>query len=115
MFGDNEIGGRFMLISVISTNYQCVHSLTEHLDSVFSALEGIDFEYIVVDNNSTDRSINILRTWEKKHDNFTVIQTSCTRGKGRQLASQRAKGKYQPFLDRKSSFLIEEIAVSILK
>ena len=72
--------------SICTTNYNCAHALQQHLDSVYALFDENEFEYIVVDNKSKDRSIEILRDNQKKHSNMTVLSEKCTMGKGRQIA-----------------------------
>lgn len=51
-----------MKLSVIIVNYNVKYFLYQCLDSVFRASKGIDTEVYVVDNNSTDGSIEYLRS-----------------------------------------------------
>ncbi|TMI53121.1 glycosyltransferase [Candidatus Bathyarchaeota archaeon] len=64
-------------LSVCTTNYNCAHALDSHLSSVYDALSGLDFEYVVVDNFSKDDSLRILKSWAAKKSNMTVRPT-CT-------------------------------------
>ena len=50
-----------MKLSVIIVNYNVRQYLTACLDSVAIALEGIESEVFVVDNNSTDDSVEVIR------------------------------------------------------
>lgn len=50
-----------MSLSVIIVNYNVKHFLEQSLRSVFAAAEGIDIEVWVVDNNSTDGSVQMVR------------------------------------------------------
>jgi len=49
-----------MKLSIIIVNYNVKHYLEQCLDSVINALKGIDSEILVVDNNSTDGSQQML-------------------------------------------------------
>lgn len=51
-----------MKLSVIIVNYKVKHHLGQCLDSVFRALDGIDGDVFVVDNNSQDGSVEYLRS-----------------------------------------------------
>jgi len=86
-------------LSVCTTNYNCAHALDSHLSSVYDALSGLDFEYVVVDNFSKDDSLRILKSWAAKKSNMTVLARRCTMGSGRQIASERARGSYFVVLD----------------
>lgn len=48
-------------LSVIIVNYNVCHFLEQALGSVFKAMAGIDGEIIVVDNNSVDKSVEMIR------------------------------------------------------
>ena len=50
-----------MKLSVIIVNYNVKYFLEQCLHSVYAAAEGIDTEVWVVDNNSTDGSVQMLR------------------------------------------------------
>ncbi len=88
-----------MRISVCATNYNCAHVLLSHLESVYDGLRGLDFEYLVVDNRSRDRSLEILRHWARDHRNMTVLSKRCTRGEGRQIAILHSQGEHLIVLD----------------
>ncbi len=87
------------MLSVCTTNYNCSHALQDHLQSVYENLSGVEFEYIVVDNYSKDRSLEILREWADSHPNMIVLQKRCTMGEGRQLAFQQSTGSYIIVID----------------
>ena len=88
-----------MEISVCTTNYNCAHALGSHLESVYRQLAGRDFEYIVVDNRSRDRSWEILQRWNSTHSNMRIISTRCTMGAGRQRAFDYSIGRFILVLD----------------
>src|SRR5467141_5114100 len=88
-----------MTLSICTTNYNCAHALPQHLNSVFGNLEGIDFEYVVVDNRSRDGSSEILQRWARSHPNVTVLSRRSTMGEGRQIAFEHSKGAYIMVLD----------------
>ena len=50
-----------MELSIIIVNYNVKHFLEQCLKSVYKALNGIEAEIIVVDNNSVDGSLNLIR------------------------------------------------------
>jgi len=88
-----------MDVSICTTNYNCAHALPRHLESVFGALEGLNFEYIVVDNRSRDRSWDILAAWQTTHPNVQLLSKRCTMGTGRQLAFLNSGGHLILILD----------------
>ena len=54
-----------MDLSVIITSFNTKDLLRDCLDSIFSQTKGVDFEVIVVDNGSTDGSIEIIKKSKK--------------------------------------------------
>ena len=50
-----------MNLSVIIVNYNVVHELAQCLESVRTALQNIDGEVFIIDNNSSDNSCEIIR------------------------------------------------------
>jgi len=67
-------------LSIIIVNYNVKHFLEQCLKSVYKALNGIEAEIIVVDNNSVDGSLNLIRekfnevilVSNKKNSGFSV-------------------------------------------
>lgn len=94
-----------MKLSIIIPVYNAEKYLTECLRSVFD--QKIDsFEVICIDDGSTDNSTEIIRSFQKSHDNLTLYQQSnqgpsAARNKGLRLA----KGDYIFFLDNDDTFL----------
>ena len=82
-------------VSIISTNYNCGHALQDHLTSIYSQFPENDFEYVLVDNYSTDTSPRILARWASDHSNFFWIQKRSTMGRGREIAATMS---HSPFL-----------------
>ena len=62
-----------MQLSIIIVNYNVKYFLEQCLQSVYAATEGIDAEVWVVDNNSTDGSVQMLRD---KFPNVKLIANS---------------------------------------
>lgn len=88
-----------MKLSICTTNYNCAHALEQHLVSVFRILSREEFEYIIVDNKSKDGSLEILRKWDKEHDNMKVLSKRCTMGRGRQISFEHSRGDFIMVID----------------
>lgn len=78
--------------SICITNYNTVYSVRQSLESLFSQIDE-RFEIIVVDNQSNDGSLDILRHYEKMGKIKLVIKR-CNRGLGWQIGIKNSKGKY---------------------
>lgn len=83
-------------VSIIIPNYNGALLISRCLDSVFNQKSDCIFEVIVIDDGSTDNSVEIV----KKYNNIIVIKQSnqgpaAARNKGIEIAT----GKYLTFLD----------------
>ncbi len=91
-----------MTLSIIIVNYNVKYYLEQCLRSVWDALEGIDGEVLVVDNNSADDSIPYLtRLFPSDVYPVHFLPNSRNVGFGRanNQAARQAKGKYLLFLN----------------
>ncbi len=87
-------------VSVIVPVYNSEKYLSECLNSLVNQTLD-ELEIICVDDGSTDKSLEILRDYEKKYSNLTVIQNSQNQGQSiaRNIGMKHAKGEYIAFLD----------------
>ncbi|MCK6650792.1 MAG: glycosyltransferase [Bacteroidia bacterium] len=101
-----------MLVSVIIPCYNVELYISECLESVFSQSYK-DLEIICVDNNSTDRTVEILNEYSLKGKIIFLKETSagasCARNKGLSVA----KGQWIQFLDADDLLLQDKIAHQI--
>lgn len=85
-------------LSIIIVNYNVADFISLCLDSVSLAIKNISTEVIVVDNDSHDNSVEVI----KKHFPFVQLIESDTNlgfSKANNLAYSKAKGKYIHFLN----------------
>lgn len=85
-------------LSIILPVYNAAPLLNRCLDSIFNQTTKYEYEVILVDDGSTDNSIDIIKS--RKENNITLYQQknsgpSVARNKGIELA----KGEYIAFLD----------------
>ena len=101
-----------MDVSVIIVNYRTPDLVIDCVNSIYEMTTGIDYEIIVVDNNSGDDSINVLNT--KLSDKICLIEadTNLGFGKANNLGIQHSTGKYV-FLLNSDTILINN-AIKIL-
>ena len=82
-----------MKLSIVIVNYNVKYFLEQCLLSVLKAARGIETEVIVVDNNSSDGSVDYIRS---RFPTVTVIANKNNPGfsKGNNQAIAIAKGEY---------------------
>ena len=94
-----------MKISVIIVNYNVQHFLEQCLQSAFKALQNIDGDVWVVDNNSVDGSVEMVK---EKFPEVKLIASKDNLGfsKGNNLAIKKSEGEYTLLLNPDT--LVEE-------
>ncbi|SDX68634.1 Glycosyltransferase, GT2 family [Flavobacterium degerlachei] len=92
-FGSSNVYICFMQLSVVILNYNVRYFLELCVLSVQNALDGIESEIIVVDNNSSDGSCAMM---QQRFPSIKLIQNNDNLGfpKGNNLGVAQAKGKY---------------------
>lgn len=88
------------LVSVIITCYNSQDFIEEAIESVLTN-NYQNVEIIIVDDNSTDDSLKILKKYEKKDERIKVYYNQLNLGDypNRNFASQLCNGKYIKYLD----------------
>jgi GT2 family glycosyltransferase len=80
-------------LSIVIVNYNVKHFIEQCLHSVYSALKGIDAEVFVVDNNSVDGSVALIK---EKFPQVILIENKVNTGfsKANNQAIRVSKGQY---------------------
>lgn len=89
-----------MKISLLIPVYNAENYILRCLKSILN--QGTEFEYevILVDDGSTDRSVNLIEDLQKEHPNIILIhQNNSGPGAARNNASNNATGDYLWFID----------------
>lgn len=88
-----------MKVSVIIPVYNTEKYLAECLDSILN--QTLDsYEIIIVNDGSTDGSLQLINQYEKCYSNISVInQTNKKQGAARNAGLKAAKGEYVCFID----------------
>ncbi|MBS1514226.1 MAG: glycosyltransferase [Bacteroidetes bacterium] len=94
-------------ISIVIITWNALNFLQICLKSLFEKNSSFEFELIVIDNNSTDGSIEYI---EKNYPDAILIKNNTNKGVGpaRNQGLQIAKGKYILILDVDTEFLTED-------
>lgn len=99
-----------MELSIIIVNYNGIKYLKNCLDSIYLQLSDIIFEIIIIDNNSSDNSVEFIR---KNYPQVILIENkeNLGFGKGNNLAAKMAKGNYLLLLNNDTILLSPLTAV----
>lgn len=91
-----------MQLSIIIPTYNAIKTLPRCICSIYSVgLQESDFEVIVVDDCSTDNTMELLYEYSVKHPNIKVLRQlrNNRQGAARNRAIGEAKGDYIVFVD----------------
>lgn len=88
------------LVSIVTPNYNCERFIAETIESVLAQTYQ-KWEMIIVDDLSTDNSLEIIREYIKKDSRIKLIPMNKNSGAAlcRNKAIEVAKGKYLSYLD----------------
>lgn len=101
------------MVSIIILNHNNKEIITKCLDSVIKYSKNMEYELIVVDNRSTDGSLELLKTLYK--DKIILLENSVNGcASGRNIGLRKAKGEYVCFLDSDQFVLQENWLISAL-
>ncbi|MBI4844950.1 MAG: glycosyltransferase [Candidatus Omnitrophica bacterium] len=87
-----------IMVSIIIVNWNTKELLQKCLESIYKGASDTSFEVIVVDNASSDGSVEFFK---KKFPRVIIIENKSNQGfaKANNLAIRRCKGKYLLFLN----------------
>jgi teichuronic acid biosynthesis glycosyltransferase TuaG len=103
-------------ISVILTNYNCSRFLNKSIASVLNQTYK-NFELIIVDDCSTDASINIIKDFQKKDKRIRYFKTKKNSGNAsipRNLGISKSKGIYVAFIDSDDYWYPNKLSYQII-
>lgn len=90
------------LVSIIIPNFNREHLIAETLDSIITQSHK-NWECIIVDDGSTDRSVETVQSYVQNDKRFTLLERPIDYPKGanacRNIGMKRAKGDYVIFFD----------------
>ena len=94
-----------MKLSIVIVNYNVCFFLEQCLRSVKSSISGLDAEVLIVDNNSVDGSVEMVK---EKFSEFILIESGSNLGfsKANNLALRKTKGEFVLLLNPDT--LVEE-------
>lgn len=99
-------------LSIVILNYNTRQLTYDCIESILENTADVNFEIILIDNNSTDGSQDFLSKKYKDHKTIKIVfsDTNLGFGRGNNLGSKHAKGEYLLFLN--SDTLIPNSSIS---
>lgn len=102
------------MISIVICTYNRADILVGALDSIYTQQSSlVDFEVLVIDNNSTDNTQNVVQSYINIYPNFRYyIEKQVGLSYARNRGWQEAKGEYIAYLDDDSRAAPEWLKVA---
>jgi GT2 family glycosyltransferase len=100
-------------VSIIIVNYNLTEEIRKLLFSIKNFIKSIDYEVIVVDNNSTDRSVENLSA-EFPEFKFRLLSTNLGFGHANNVGAKIAIGKYLLLLNP-DTYLLEDTPAKLFQ
>ena len=102
------------LVSIIMPSYNCDKFIS---DTIYSVLNQSykEWELLIVDDKSTDNSVNVITEFIKKDDRVQLFKQKVNSGAAscRNLAIEKSKGEFIAFLDSDDLWLPKKLEVQI--
>jgi glycosyltransferase involved in cell wall biosynthesis len=96
-----------MLVSIVTPVYNRASVIAETIESVINQTY-VDWELILVDDNSTDHSLDVIKSYVEKDSRIKLYNRTCTE-KGapvcRNIGIEKSSGKFLMFLDSDDLFI----------
>lgn len=89
-------------LSVIIPAYNCQHTIEETITSVFSQQCQLTLEMIIVNDGSTDNTLEVIREMQRRYKDISVLNQHLPSGrpsKPRNLGLEKAQGKLVALMD----------------
>lgn len=102
------------LVSIITASYNCSNFISQTIESVLSQTYS-NWELIIVDDSSTDNSINIIEQYTYNDERIKLIKLDINNGPAiaRNEGIKLAKGRYLTFIDSDDLWDIEFLQKSV--
>ena len=103
------------LVSVIIPAFNAEISIRETIESVLNQSYR-NWEVLVIDDSSTDNTVNIVKNYAEKNENIRIFQTDHPSGSPalpRNIGIENARGKYIAFLDADDIWLQDKLSIQV--
>lgn len=86
-------------ISIIIPAYNAEKTLERAVESIVSDIKSYCVEIIIVENGSTDSTLNVAQNLKNKYENVSVYQSQKGVSNARNLGIEKASGEWVAFVD----------------
>jgi glycosyltransferase involved in cell wall biosynthesis len=100
------------LVSIIMPTYNCGHFISRAINSVISQ-SFLDWELIIIDNNSNDNTIEIIKNFRDERIKYCQINNRGIIALSRNKGIEIAKGRWIAFLDADDWWTSDKLLISI--
>ena len=101
-------------LSIIIVNYNLAKEIENCLNSLLNNIDGVKYEIIIVDNNSTDKYLTeVEKKFNTNNISFYYLDKNIGFGQGCNFGVSKSSGKYLCFLNP-DTIIIENIFVPII-
>jgi glycosyltransferase involved in cell wall biosynthesis len=101
-----------MKISVVMPSYNAAKYIQEAINSVITQTEE-DWELIIVDNNSTDGTRQIIEAYTDPRITIETVDNQGVIGLSRNVGISKAKGEFLAFLDADDAWFPDKLKIAI--
>lgn len=101
-------------VTVITANYNCERFIAETIESV-QKQSFTNWEMIIVDDKSTDKSISIIKKYSRADSRIKLIKLKTNSGPAvaRNKAIQNSRGRFIAFLDSDDLWMPNKLEVQV--
>jgi len=99
------------LVSIITPNYNCARFISQTIESVIAQTYQ-NWELLIIDDCSTDNSIDIIEKYIKQDIRIKLFKTKCNSGspkEPRNIGIKNSKGRFIAFLDSDDLWLQDKL------
>jgi len=100
------------LVSIVIPTYNRAHCISQTIKSVVDQTR-TDWELIIIDNNSTDNTLQIIDSFSDKRISTHQIENNGIVASSRNLGIKQSKGKYVAFLDSDDWWVPDKLEISL--
>jgi len=102
------------LVTVYITNYNYAKYLKQSIESILNQTFQ-DFELIIIDDGSTDKSHEIIKRYEEKENVYTVFQRNRGLNRTNNVALKLGRGRYIMRLDADDYMDVHALEIMVLE